>query len=471
VSLSIPSRLVAGGAARQLTAAACSAVAVALVTAVIYGLSDVAPVLSLGVLYLFAVLPIAIVWGLAWAIVVSLASLLAFNFFFLPPTHTLTMRDSENWVALAVYLVTAVVVSELAARSRRRAAEAEERERETALLAEVSALLLEAREVQAQLREIGNRVAAVLGSKRGWIELESLRRAEPSESAHELTVGGRRVGRLFLDSGKEVPEGARRRLLPALASLLAVATERERLGRKALEAEALRRSDAIKTAVLQAVSHDLRSPLTAIRAASEGLESTSLELAPEDRAALLATIRAEVRRLDRLVANLLDFSRLEVGAARTRPELWTLDALIGRALDELGAGTERVVVTLPAELPPIRVDAAQIERVLVNLLENALKFSSPPDPVELAVDLEEAEVVVRVADRGPGLSAEDVERVFEPFERGPQAAPALGTGLGLAIARGFAHANGARIWAVSRPEGGATFVLALHAVREAQVPV
>jgi K+-sensing histidine kinase KdpD len=196
-----------------------SAVAVAAVTALIFGLETFTPVLSLGVLYVFAVLPVAIGWGLAFAVPVSIASMLAFNFFFLPPVHTFELQESENWFALAVYLVTAVVVSELAARARRRAVEAEEREREAAELA-----------------------------------------------------------------------------------------------KKTMEAETLRRSDDAKTNLLRAVSHDLRSPLTAIKAATEGLESTAFQLNDAERAELLAAIRLEAERLDRLVANLLDLSRLEVGA-------------------------------------------------------------------------------------------------------------------------------------------------------------
>jgi two-component system sensor histidine kinase KdpD len=328
-----------------------SIAAVALVTGAVFGLKEVAPVLSLGVLYVFAVLPVAVSYGLAYAIAVSVASMLAFNFFFLPPLHTLALHDSENWVALAVYLVTAVVVSELAAVARRR-------------------------------------------------------------------------------------------------SLAAV------------EAEALRRSDTVKTAVLHAVSHDLRSPLTAIRAAGEGLESGSLHLDARDRAELLETIRIETARLERLVSNLLDLSRLEAGAARPEPQLWPIDELVSRALEALGAEAARISVVNAGEAPPARVDAAQLERVLVNVLENALRLSSPPDPVEVAVQAAGAEIQIRVSDRGPGLDAEDLDRMFEPFEHG---AGSRGTGLGLAIARGFAEANGCRLWAEPRPESGATFVLALPA--------
>ena len=333
-----------------LVRAVVSAVAVALVTGVIFGLKAVAPVLSLGILYLFAVLPVAVFFGLGYALAVSIASMLAFNFFFLPPLHTLALTDSENWVALAVFVVTAVVVSELATRARRRVL-----------------------------------VAA--------------------------------------------------------------------------EADTLRRSDAVKTAVLHAVSHDLRSPLTAIRAASEGLESASLDLGERDRAELLETIRLETARLERLVANLLDLSRLEAGAARPQQELWPIDELVSRALEDLGAEAARINVSLDSEVPLVRVDAAQLERALVNVLENALRFSSPSDRVELVGTSTGDEVLIRITDRGPGLAGEDPERIFEPFEHGRGGGH--GTGLGLAIARGFAEANGCRLSAEPRSGAGASFVLSL----------
>src|SRR5438874_6608640 len=163
---------------RRIVPALASLAALCAVTGAIFALRPVAPVVSLGVLYLLAVLPIAIFWGHRYALPVAVASMLAFNFFFLPPVHTLRLRESENWVALAVYLTTAVVVSELAARGRRRADDAEQRRREAAFAAEVSAALLEATSVQSQLAEIGRRVAEVLGARSARIELESVRRAE-----------------------------------------------------------------------------------------------------------------------------------------------------------------------------------------------------------------------------------------------------------------------------------------------------
>jgi two-component system sensor histidine kinase KdpD len=359
-----------------------------------------------------------------------------------------------------VYLVTALVVSALAARSRAREAEAERRAHEATLLAGVAGSLLESDHVQNELRGISARVAEALGVERARIELDSVRRPEPGESALELRAGERGIGRLFVDSQPD-PEVAES-VATSLASLLAVALDRERLGRRAVEAEALRRSDAIKTAILRAVSHDLRSPLTAIRTATEGLESPSLELTESDRADLLATIDTETRRLDHLVANLLDLSRLELGVAEPKPELWTVETLVGQALNELGSRGERVEVELAPDLGPVEVDGVQIERVLVNLIDNALKFS-PDAPVDVVGEQRNGSVAVRVIDHGPGLSDGELERVFEPFEQGR--VPGRGSGLGLAIAKGFAQANGARLEAESPTNGGATFVLTLPSAR------
>src|SRR5438093_8226334 len=174
------------GVAEAIVAALASAGAVALVTGAIAVARPYVPVLSLGVLYVFAVVPVAVAWGLAYAVPVSVASMLAFNWFFLPPVHSFTLRNGENWTALAVYLVTAVSVSQLASAARRRAAEAERREREASLLAEVSAGLLRSSDVQGQLREIGTRAARALGAERGWIELDSVRRPTADESAYPL---------------------------------------------------------------------------------------------------------------------------------------------------------------------------------------------------------------------------------------------------------------------------------------------
>jgi two-component system sensor histidine kinase KdpD len=445
-------------ALRAVVGLLIGAALVAAVTGVVFGLREVAPALSLGVLYLLAVVPTAVAFGLWVALPVSIASMLAFNFFFLQPVHTFRLRQAENWVALVVYLAVAVVVGQLAARARRRADDAEQRGREASFAADVSALLLEPGFVQAKLNGIGARTAAVLGVERVSIELGSVRRPQPDEDAHPLVAGDARIGQLVFAREADPDPAVLARVLPALASLLASAVDRERLALKALEAETLRRSDAVKTTILRTLGHDLRSPLTAISAAGEVLDQD--DLSASDRAELVTSIRLEAARLGRLVANLLDLSRLEAGAASPRPELWTVDGLVARALGSIGAGSERIAVSLPDDLPPLRVDPAQIERALVNLLENALESSSASDPVEVTSERVGGEVVVRVCDHGPGLDPRDADRIFEPFERGTGETK-QGTGLGLAIARGFVEANGGRVWAEPVEGRGAVLALAL----------
>jgi len=452
------------GLAHHLGAVGAGVLAVCASSAAVYALRPVAPDVALGVLYVPAVLVVAVGFGMLYALATSVASMLAFNWLFLPPRHSFTLRDSENWVALAVYLAVAIVVGQLAARARRRTDEAEQRRREAELLADVSAVLLEPGDLQGKLRRVESPMATALGLPRVHLELGSLRAPTDQEAMRPLDAVGLQIGRAFFDRGFVPRPEVAVRVLPALASLLAFAGDRERLAHREVEAESLRRSDLVKTAILRSVSHDLRSPLTAIRAAGEGLEHSSLELGDADRSELLATIRDAARRLDRLVANLLDLSRLEADAATPRPELWTLDELLGRALDQLGDETDRVTVVWDGEPPLVRVDARQVERVLVNLIENALKFSPPGAAVQVRSERREGEALVRVTDTGPGLSLRDLERVFEPFERGVAAAGRTGSGLGLAIAKGFAHANQGRLWAESESGKGSSFVLALPAV-------
>jgi two-component system, OmpR family, sensor histidine kinase KdpD len=391
---------------------------IAAATLLIAALEPIAPVISLGALYIVVVLAAAVLWGLHYAVAVSIVSLLVFNWFFLPPVHTFDLEEPSNWTALLVYLATAVVTSELAARMRRRAAEAERRERDAALLADLAARLLE----RGDLSELVERVES---------------------SAEPAAV----------------------RLEQAVASLVAIANERERLEREALEAETLRRTDAVKTSVIQSVSHDLRTPLATIEAALDGLQSPTITLDEAQQDELLESVRHELQRLKRYVENLLDLSRLQAGAATPAPAIWTADALAEHALEELRDG-DRVSVELPSDLPPIRTDAAQLQRALVNVLENALKFSPPDTTVILRAERRGDEVILRVDDQGPGVPPDETVRIFEPFHHSRGSG---GSGLGLAIAQGFVAANGGRIWVEPRASGGASFLVALPAADLAPV--
>ena len=373
---------------RRVAALAGSLAALAVATGLVYAVKPIAPVLSLGVLYLPAVLAVAVFFGAAYAIGVALAAMLAFNFLFLPPVHTLTLAEPRNWTALAAYLITAVVCSNLATSARRRAAEAEQREREAALLADAAAAVLR----EMPLDEIRERAERVLAG----------------ELAHARFEAGVR-------------------------SLLALADER-------FHAEALRRSDALKTVILQTVSHDFRTPIATIRAAVDGLQAAELSLSADDRAELLDLIGLEVSRLTRLVESVLDLSRLEAGAAAPRPALWEVDDLLALAVSDVAACDRVRVHPLGGGLPPVTVDAVHIQRVLANVLDNALKYSVAE--VEVLAHADARSVHIEVLDRG-GAS-------LEP-----------GLGLGLAIARGFAEANGVTLELLPRDGGGTRALIAL----------
>ena len=226
----------------------------------------------------------------------------------------------------------------------------------------------------------------------------------------------------------------------------------------------------MKTALLRAVSHDFRSPLTAIVVSAGTLAHEELSLDGGDRRELTETILSEARRLDRLVSNLLDASRLEVGAAAPDAGLWSIEDMLVRALGGIGAAEARIDVVCPeSESARVRVDIHHVERVLTNLLENALRYSGASRRVRVQVNRTRSEALIRVIDHGPGIAPGDLERIFEPFQRGSRTSGAQGAGLGLAIARGFAEANGGRVWAESLEGQGATFVLALPLAGVARV--
>jgi two-component system sensor histidine kinase KdpD len=218
----------------------------------------------------------------------------------------------------------------------------------------------------------------------------------------------------------------------------------------------------MKTAILRAVSHDFRSPLTAILASASALMHTGLSLDEGDRQELVGTIIGEAERLDRVVGNLLDLSRLHAGAAQPAPTRQPIADILLQTLDAMDGATAGLDVSLGDEASAlVRVDVHQIERVLANTIENALRFSPPGEPVHVRVHGTSSEVMVRVIDHGPGIAASELERIFEPFYRGSRNENDRDGGLGLAIARGFAEANGGRLWAESREGQGSAFVLAL----------
>jgi two-component system sensor histidine kinase KdpD len=225
-----------------------------------------------------------------------------------------------------------------------------------------------------------------------------------------------------------------------------------------VETKALRRSDVLKTALLRTVSHDLRSPLTAISTAAGALGSPTLDT--HERNELTDVITTETERLTRLVEDLLDLSRLESGSAEPRPEPFSIEEVVESAARAPSLRDARFDIKLDDDLPPVQADPAQLERVLSNLLENAIRYSSNGEPVAVRASTTGTRLQLRITDHGPGIDPEDLERIFEPFYRAPGAA-GHGSGLGLAIAKGLIDGNGGRVWARSLPGQGATFTIDL----------
>ncbi len=340
------------------------------------------------------------------------------------------------------------------------------RVREADLVLEMARLLLREQGIEEALAILGARLAEVFALRSVAITLESAVGDERHE-AIALFDGERNVGTLLLHSAS--PAATRRalqaRLVPALEALLGAALRREELYAEVLQSAALRRADAVKTAVLRSVSHDLRSPLTAIAAAGEALAGEALS--ERGRAELTAVIREESARLARLVENLLDLSRLQAGATSPRADWTSIEEVIRSAIDDIG-GDGSFTLAIDPELPLVRADALQLERALVNVLENARTHSQGAHVLvrARAAQLEGGAhapdtVIVRVVDQGPGIGEAERERIFEPFYRGAGSSERKGSGLGLAIARGFVEANGGVLYADSLPGQGAVFVFEL----------
>ncbi len=345
-------------------------------TLFVYPLKSAAPVVSLGVVYLPAILLISIVWGLRLGLLASLASAVAFNFFHIPPLHRFTIAAEQNWVALIAFAIVALASSAVAGLARSQALEAERR------------------------REEADR---------------------------------------------------------ALAELAALSRERDRMQAEMVEAEALRRSDELKTALLRSISHDLRTPLTSMIASGAALGSATPTA--EERAELSEAIVAEGERLSRLVENLLDMSRLEAGKAEPHREQIDVAEILYAAREAL-ARPASARLAIETDLPTIHADAAQLERAFANLLENAIRHGAGR-PVLVRSRVASDKIVVRVVDQGPGIPESEWQQIFEPFQRGKANGARGGSGLGLAIAKGFVEANGGEIGLDSLPGQGTSFIVSL----------
>jgi two-component system, OmpR family, sensor histidine kinase KdpD len=442
--------------------------AVGLTTALIDPLQHVSPIASDAVLYLLAVLLVAAGFGLGLGLLTSVLSATAFNFFYIPPVGRFAIASQRNWVGLGVFLVAAVLASSLADTARARTREAELRRREADLAAEMARVLLGGTTVEAALGVVARRLAETLELSSASIELHEVP-GDDRRLALPLAAGPGRIGTLVVPiDADRVGVRLRERVVPALEALLAAALERESLQEEVVETNALRRSDEIKTALLRSVSHDLRTPLTAIVTAGEMLSSPGI--GDLERAELAAAVSAEAERMSDLVDKLLDLSRLHAGAAVPRRDWCSIEELLDVALDNLRGGRAGFVLSVERGMPLIRADAIQIERAFANLLENAARFNGG-HPVSVRARAVGRRLAIRIVDRGPGLPREELERVFEAFYRGRETSTThTGSGLGLAIARGFIEANGGRVWAESLPGQGSTFAVELPLDDQADAP-
>jgi two-component system, OmpR family, sensor histidine kinase KdpD len=448
-----------------LVGVAVSIVSVAAITGLIYALREVTPAVSTGVVYLMPVLLVSSIWGLWLGLFTSLASTAAFNFFHLAPEGSFDIAAPEHWVALVVFFVAAVVTSTLTNAARVREAEAERRRLEADLAADMARLVLGGSSMEGALRAVAERMAAVfeiaaVRIELRWIDSDGQSRAIP------LVVEGERVGTVLVsrDLDGATEQALRQRVIPELATLVAAARRRDELENEVVETKALRRSDVVQKALLRSVSHDLRSPLTAITTAVRGMGSDTLS--EHARLELTAVAEAETGRLSHLVENLLDLSRLQVGTVEPRCEWCSVDEIARAAVASVTAPAAGFDMELRDDLPPLRVDAAQLERALANVLENCARYAGEA-PVTVRAQTGGSWLVLRISDRGPGIQPEELESVFEPFHRSEEHTHG-GSGLGLAIARGFVEANGGRLRAESHRGEGTTFVFRLPVPSEAR---
>ncbi len=456
---------------------------------------------NLVMLYLAAVVIGALSLGRGPAIAASALSVLAFDFFFVPPYLTFAVTDTQYVLTFAGLFVVGLTISSLAARTREQAEAAPRRAAETVELYALSRDLAAAASHDAIAQTVLQHVQQTFG-REAIILLPHGERLEPHAAAadfkmdeNELAVAewvfrngepaGRNTntlsaarlrylplktarGRLGVlgvkgpEDGRHLPP-EQRRLMEVFASQAAQAFEREHLSETARQAEVMQATEKLQTALLNSISHDLRTPLVSITGALSTLQEASLALDEPTRRTLVENAREEAERLNRLVGNLLEMTRLESGALRLRREPTEVQDLIGAALEQLGprAGQRLIRVDAPASLPLVPLDFGILVQVLVNLLDNALKYSPPAAPIEVRAASADGALRLQVADRGVGIPPAELGQIFDKFHRVQHPGQMAGTGLGLSICRGMVEAHGGRIWAENRPEGGACFTIQL----------
>ena len=413
--------------------------------------------------YLLAIVVVGARYGQLPSLLTSVLGVAAFDFFFVPPYYTFAVADAQALSTFAIMLVVGLVIGGLTTRIRRQAELAADRERQTGALAAMTQELALARTPGTVAAVAARHVSSVfdaeariaLGDRSGSIGEHDdapvrlpLRIGE--ETLGMMLVRARRSRRLRSDAG--------RREVEAFANQTALALERVRLAGQAEAARVSAETERLRSALLTSVSHDLRTPLAAITGAATTLLEAGPRLDEPTRKDLLESIRDETARLNRLGQNLLQMTRLESGELKLQREWHPLEEVIGAALGRFA--NLKVALTVPRDLPLVPIDDVLIEQVIVNLLDNAAKYTGKNGTIRILATATEETVTVEVADRGPGLAPGDETRVFDKFYRGA-ANGTQGTGLGLAICRGIVHAHGGRIWAQNQPEGGVAFFFTL----------
>jgi two-component system sensor histidine kinase KdpD len=481
-------------AAKSVSGYVVAAVSVAGITLVGYRWLHLNPT-TIALAFLIGVLGVSASWGLRQSVFMSVIATLAFNYFFLPPIGTFTIADPQNWIALFAFLVTAVTASELSERARRGARSAIERREELERLYAFSQLLLSS-DTPAELLNVipryivesfGTRSAAILLSSRSdvyrsgpnidGLETRDLQltcvRGEPRmDAAQQLAFMPLRMGMRVVGCMGVSGSTLSRQTLEAIGSLVAISVERAGAVEKLSRAEAARESEQLRSVLLDSVTHEFRTPLTAIKASVTSLlggTNRSLELAapthsPEERRELLTIINEESDRLNRLIGEAAEMAQLDANKVEFRLETAPLRPVVDEALEELKQLLVHhpVDVRIPADLPPARMDSAHIKEVLVHLIENAAKYSSSDAPIRITAEAKDRVITVSVADRGPGIDDFEQSLVFEKFYRGRnQRVQVHGTGMGLAICKAIVEAHGGKLGLTSQLGHGSVFYFSL----------
>jgi two-component system sensor histidine kinase KdpD len=418
-------------------------------------------------LFLLLTVVVALVGGLAPALIAAVSGALSLNYFFTPPLHTLSIRETNNALALLVFVLVAMLVSsvvDLAARRTRQAARAAA---EASTLANLAGSALGGDDALGAMLD---RIREALGldsvtllerDGEGWQTLAGSGTPDaPPEDAETLVPAGEHL-QLALQGGLLRAED--QRLVGAFAAQVALVHDRIRLGEAAAAARPLAEANQMRTALLAAVGHDLRTPLAAAKAAVSSLRSQDIDLTPTDRRELLSAADESLDKLASLVENLLDMSRLQAGVMSIGLQPCAVDEVAARALDDLGPVGRLVTVDVPDDLPGVLADPGLLERVLANLVGNAIRFSPDDKPALLTGSHLGDRVEIRVVDRGPGIPVDDREQVFLPFQRLGDTDNTTGVGLGLALARGLVEAMRGTLEPEETPGGGLTMVVSLGA--------